>query len=587
MEDIRNTSQYLLPLFKEKEEQGHYDIYPVHSLDDARIFHSFEALAEMIPGGGTILIDGFAGVLFDEITGELRSCLEKMGRPVPSFTDLGCALKPPGEIESKVAAFTGGDDPLFGKRTDMEMSDFFCSTKIDELREEGRNTYRIIYGTGASLVDRQAFLIYIDLPKNEVQFRSRAGLRTHIGTEAVNPGYDYKRNYFVDWPVQRRHLKAILPEIDIFIDGQRPGEISFMRGDDLRYALKDISTNVFRVRPWFEPGPWGGRWIKEKIHGLNKDVPNYAWSFELISPENGLILESNSIMLELSFDLLMMQEPVNILGDCHEVYGNEFPIRFDYLDTFDGGNLSIQCHPRKEYIKREFGENFTQEESYYIMDCSDNALVYLGFKENIDREEFRNELEASYNEMKAVDIDKYVQSHPSSRHDLFLIPCGTVHGSGRNNLVLEISSTPYIFTFKMYDWLRPGMDGKLRTLNIKRAMENLYFDRKGDRLRDELICKPVIIAEGDDWVLENLETHPTHLYGVHRFKFSGRVFVSSDNKCHVLNLVEGESIMLETNSGLRRRFNYAETFVVPAAAGEYLLFNESDRPAMVIKAFVK
>ena len=587
MKDLRNTSQFLLPLFKKQEEDNHYDIYPVYPIGEGKIFHSLSALAEMLPGKGTIVIDGFAGVLFDDITGDIKKCMQEMGRPLPVFTDISSALKPPGEIEKEVAAFTGADDPLFGKRCDMEMSDFFSRSKIEKLREEDRNTYRIIYGTGASLVDKHAFLIYIDLPRNEVQFRSRAGIKTHIGTPAVNPGYDYKRNYFVDWPVQRRHLKDILPETDLFIDGQRPGEISFIRGDDLRHALEDISHNVFRVRPWFEPGPWGGRWIKENIRGLNRDVPNYAWSFELISPENGLILESSSLMLELSFDLLMMQESDNVLGECHEVYGDEFPIRFDYLDTFDGGNLSIQCHPRKEYIKREFGENFTQEEAYYIMDCSDDAVVYLGFRESIDPEQFRNELEISYNDLKAIDIDQYVQSHPTSKHDLFLIPCGTVHGSGRNNLVLEISSTPYIFTFKMYDWLRPGMDGKLRPLNISRAMENLYFDRRGDKVRDELICKPGIIAKGDDWLLENLETHPTHLYGVHRYKFTGRVLVSTENRCHVLNLVEGESIILETARGLRMRFNYAETFVVPAAAGEYILINQSKRPAMVIKAFVK
>lgn len=587
MEDIRNTSQFLLPLFKKQEENGGYDIYPVYTLARGKIYHSFDDLMAMMPAGGTILIDGFAGVLFDDIAGEIKRCLEERGKAVPTFTDISSALKSPAEIENLVAAFTGADDPLFGKRTDMDMSYFFCSSKIEELREEDSDTYRIIYGTGASLVDRQAFLVYIDLPKNEVQFRSRAGLQTHIGTPAVNPGYDYKRNYFVDWPVQRKHMKNILAETDIFIDGQRPGEISFIRGGDLRYALEDISSNVFRVRPWFEPGPWGGRWIKEKIEGLNRDVPNYAWSFELISPENGLILESDNLMLELSFDLLMMQESRNVLGDCHEVYGDEFPIRFDYLDTYDGGNLSIQCHPRKEYIKKEFGENFTQEEAYYIMDSKDDALVYLGFRENIDREQFRQELENSYSEMKAVDIDKYVQSHASSKHDLFLIPCGTVHGSGKNNLVLEISSTPYIFTFKMYDWLRPGMDGKLRPLNISRAMENLYFDRKGDRVRDELICKAEVIAAGEDWVLENLETHPTHLYGVHRFKFAGSVPVSTANRCHVLNLVEGESIIIETGRGRRMRIHYAETFVVPAAAGKYILLNESERPAIVVKAFVK
>ena len=585
--DWRKTRQFLLPLSKTTTKAGKYDIYPAFKIEDEQIFEGFKSLFTEIKKHKTVIIDGYGSVFFDLIQSRLDVCFGEEGI-IASWEKSTDYFKSETEINELISPFTGGNDPIFGKRTTLNLADFFHINILKNLKQNSLADINLIIGPGASLSGWNGLLVYFDLPKNEIQFRSRAGSVSNLGALVPqNPKSMYKRFYFVDWVVLNKHKQTILLKTEIIADGQRPENPTWIFGDCLRNSLSVLSRNVLRVRPWFEPGAWGGTWIMDHIEGLNRDVPNYAWSFELIVPENGLLFESSGRLLEVSFDSLMYLYGEAVLGDCFSRFGTDFPIRFDFLDTFDGGNLSVQCHPRAEYMKTHFGENYTQEETYYILDTKNNAQVYLGFNDDIDPSEFRNALEKSVHDSVTIDIGKYVQKHPASKHDLFLIPPGTIHSSGKNNLVLEISSTPYIFTFKMFDWLSRDLDGNPRPLNIQRGMENLYFDRKGSYVKDKLISKPVLIDQGDDWQLFHLPTHDAHLYDVHRYHLKSSVEVFTENKCHVLSLVEGISIVIETENGLSQQFNYAETFVVPAAAVSYRIINKSNTEAIVIKAFVK
>jgi mannose-6-phosphate isomerase class I len=582
---LRSTSQWLIPINKEVAQNAGYDIYPTFKIDQP-IYSGFSGLSKwIISQQSNIMIDGYSGVYWDIFISELNEELSKTGINI-NWININEALKPKTEIDALIAPNMGGDDPLFGKIYEGSLIDFFDQHKLDLLKvaDSGLN---IIYGCGAALVGWNASVIYLDVPKNEIQFRSRSGHICNLGDDTVlTPQIQYKRFYFIDWPVLNKHKKQLLPSLDIIVDEQRINDIIWTKGQTLRNALNNMAQHMLRPRPWFEPGVWGGHWIKDNITGLNKKVVNYAWSFELIAPENGIILENDGKMLEVSFDTLLLHNSKAILGKAAKRFGDAFPIRFDFLDTVKGGNLSLQCHPTNEYTKQNFGEDFTQDETYYILDAKPGAEVYLGFQENIDKDEFKAVLENSFDNKTRVKIDDYIQVFPANKHDLFLIPNGTVHCSGKDNMVLEISATPYIFTFKMYDWLRPDLNGNPRTLNINRAFDNLNFAYKGNVVTDTLISKQTIKQQGADWQIINLTTHPDHFYAIERFEFDTIFEQQTNNQCHVLSLVEGESIIVKTGN-IEQVIHYAETFIVPANALTYTVINTGKSRAKVIKAFVK
>lgn len=585
--ELRNSISPVLPVQKKKEEPGSYDIYPTFSLGEGKIKTGYKSLMEFIcrQDSSQITIDGNIGTIWDEVIAELNREFTTAETKV-SWYCIDAAAQSEEEITSMLECYLGGDDPLFGFQFPGSLKVFFDEELLQRITP-AKETLSILYGTGAALAGWNGTVIYIDQPKNEIQFRSRAGSVTNLGSSiAENAGKMYKQFYFVDWPVCNKHKQELLPKITAVADGQRPGTITWMKGDDFRNGLEKMVRSPVRVRPWFEPGVWGGHWMKEKFKGLNGDAENYAWSFEIITPENGVIFESNGVMLETGFEFLLYQNNKAVLGQHAEEYGYYFPLRFDYLDTMDGENLSLQCHPTLEYIRKNFGETITQDETYYIMDAGPDAKVYLGFRENINPSQFKSEFEGCEKSGEIADVEEYVQTFPSKKHDLFLIPAGTIHCSGKNNLVLEISNTPYIFTFKIYDWQRLDLDGKPRTLNVSRALENLNFERKGEVVEEQLISKTETVEQGKNWKILNLSTHKQHLYSVHRLEFEKSIRIATENRFHVLNLVEGESVHI-ISENQKVTLHYAETILIPAATGDYILENCTNKTAKVVKAFMK
>jgi mannose-6-phosphate isomerase class I len=230
-------------------------------------------------------------------------------------------------------------------------------------------------------------------------------------------------------------------------------------------------------------------------------------------------------------------------------------------------------HPLTDYIQRTFGMHYTQDESYYLLDAGDDAVVFLGTKDGVDREAMLADLRAAETGERPFPAEQYVNAFPAKKHDHFLIPAGTIHSSGANSMVLEISATPFIFTFKLWDWGRLGLDGVPRPVHLDHGERNLVWKRGTAWTEANLVNRVEVVAEDGDVVEERTGLHELEFIEVRRHWFGEQVAHDTEGTVNVLNLVEGDEVEIISPTGAFAPYtiHYAETFIVPAAVGPYTI----------------
>jgi mannose-6-phosphate isomerase class I len=551
------------------------------------------AIAARLKESRVLCIECYPGVFVGQTVKDLCAQLNLFA----VFLSEEC-LKTPGQLRALLDPVLGSDR-VFARMSGIGLADYFDASRLDAMRlaveQAARQGPVVVIGTGAALLaPADATLVYADMARWEIQLRWRRGESGNLGLE--NAGEDaaakYKCGFFVEWRAADRLKKILLPKIDFLLDTNQPQSPKLISGEALRAALAHAARRPFRVVPYFDPGPWGGHWMEE-VCDLPRDVPNHAWCFDCVPEENSLLLGYGDHRVEVPAIDLVFAHPRELLGEAvHARFGAEFPIRFDFLDTMGGGNLSLQVHPLTEYIQDSFGMHYTQDESYYMLDAGEGATVYLGLKDGISREQMLADLRRAQQGDAEFPAEKYVNRWPAKKHDHFLIPAGTIHCSGAGSMVLEISATPYIFTFKLWDWGRLGLDGRPRPIHIEHGMANIQWDRTTNWVRRELINRFETLVDVVGRKEERTGLHEREFIETRRHWFTGVAPHHTRGGVNVLNLVEGDEAIVESPARAFEPFviHYAETFIVPASVGAYTIRpcgSSEGKQCATVKAYVR
>jgi hypothetical protein len=559
-----------------------YDPFPCYPVAGGKVEFGSDALAEDLARTrpAVVALDGPAALPWERVVGRLREALVAAGVACQAV-DVRGFLSGWDEVRRRTAGSELSGDPVFARLADGSLADLFDGPPRRVARLDAEVT--LVFGPGSALVAHER-LWYLDVPKRLTLQAVQRGQAGNLGQPPGQPGTE-QRHLFVDWPLLDRHRDTLVARVDRFVDLTDPEVPHWLDGGPLRASLKALSVAPFRTRPAFQPGSWGGQWLRRRL-GVQTDAPNLAWSYELVAPEAGLLLGS-SPTVEVPFGMLLAEHAEAVMGGpLVERFGRSFPVRFDYLDTVDGGDLSVHCHPLPEVMRTTFGWAYPQHESYYVMATRPGARIFLGLRDEVDVEQFRLDADRAEELGLAFDIEKYVQTFPAEQHRLYLIPAGTPHGSGEGNVVLEISATPYLYSLRFYDWLRPDLDGSLRPVHLDHAFTNVDVGRRGDAVH-RLIQQPRIDRSAPGFVEEILgAAAPELFFEVRRLSFEEQATDDTAGRFHVLNLVAGQEAVVETAGGHTHRLAYAETMVVPAAVGRYRLRRLRGPACRVVKALV-
>lgn len=549
-----------------------------------------------------LAMDGYVSAQFEDLCVPLCVKVKKAGRSC-----LLVSMKELYKSEEEIATLTAEslplnyeDDPvlLFGRLYRGEMDDLIDCEKAKRVLEAAKEQVVIIYGLGSACRGMRGWadaVAYVDVTPKVTAIRAREQKFVNIGDSEGRPfALLMRRNYYVDFEVAVRLRKELLTQnlVNFYILGSDETNYVLLPAADLNAILDRLVCYPFRTKPVYLEGIWGGEYIR-KIRGLPQEIAgNVAWVFDMIPMEVSIVVEAGDTLLDIPFSTFIQMRGEPMMGRrCVEQFEGYFPIRFNYDDTWhSNGNMSVQVHPDEDFVIENYDEFGRQDEAYYVIATGHGARTYCGFCG--DGREFLELAKRSEQTHEDIDYRKYINSVESIPGRQIMLPAGTVHASGRNQLILELGSlTIGSYTYKVYDYNRKDKDGNARPIHTKNAEQVLHFERDGQWVRENIAIEPILLEETADYTeyvvgrteLMYYETRRVELvtHGVYEGKNHGQFTV--------ITVVDGEAVHIYSKAHPEFCFDasYLDIVTIPATIEDYVIEARGYQPVVVHKTLLR
>jgi hypothetical protein len=560
-----------------------------------------------------VAIDGWYGVDWAGLQTGLREAAQAQGISLEIFSTFGL-FKGAQEIEAYRRPFVT-DDPSFGYvNSKGVLEDVLDPEKVAALkarlanRKELRADVLAVIGSGAAISDLEGLYdlrFYADFTMQPLLWQMWDGKLDTFGCETPVSNYQWKSYYYCDFYLLLRQKKKAFARMDYYIEAVDAKNLKLVSAKAYNTIIDELVKGPIKQVKITQPGPWGSyrfKQIYDEIPGLE----NMAWN-ELAGIELSILVDVGAAA-ELNLPCQnIMQRPLQLVGQyVHEKYPDLLPLQV-WLDDgyfaepvpYERGSMPIHNHPDTEYNKRNFNEPLGRYETYYIVEAYPDAGTMMGFREDADLEEYERLCRDS-NNRKVFDWQKYIRRWATNVGDLFLIPPGTEHGHGGNQMILEMDTGPSVagteYSFFTYDFARHTWDDKAKTMTAPPMRMHLEHSFRNNRWRREkyveqhLRARPVVVRGDGDTRMDRYTSLTEMPFEIERFVFTKPMAHSTEGRfLQIPTLTVGKSVIIRSRQDPARQtaLDFLQACLIPAGFGDYEFMSPDGSQCTVVMIRLK
>ena len=211
-----------------------------------------------------------------------------------------------------------------------------------------------------------------------------------------------------------------------------------------------------KLRPALHAKVWGGRRLASLMRKSLPTAGPFGESWEL----HDSATVANGPLQGRRLGNLAREFGIDLLGAGNKPNAG-IPLLAKFIDASDW--LSIQVHPNDAQAQELEGEPRGKTEAWVVLHAAPGARLVIGLRPGTTREQMAAAIQRE--RLEELLIYSSVEAG-----DVLYIPANTIHALGPGLLIYEIQQSSDT-TYRLYDWGRPGLDGRPRELHIKKGAQ--------------------------------------------------------------------------------------------------------------------